>query len=378
MNVNSILKKEGIENIRALNTLEINKIASNISEKICKAFPEHNLNKSDLFINISRLNMYIATMPNDHSAAKYFYKNSSIYFSENIDFDNIGTLAIHEALHFIQEVKNKNNKLLRMGLYNLENHSSGMALNEAAVQLMASIANNSNLDQVKYYDLEIQTESPDYYPLECALIRQMLYFTGSYALFNSTLFGNDIFKNTFIAKTNKYIFNKIEYNFDLLVHYENMLSLETNKLIAIPDTQSNFKKIFNANQKIQNLKKIISKIALETQEQILTNCFNSELNLVRDKESLEDFKTRLYNFKDILICPENYSFFNDFYCYMMNKLDEKRELIEKYGILNCLSNSKTSLILLKPSPYKYIFDIIEKLSILFKNNILINKEKNID
>ena len=110
MNVNSILKKEGIENIKALNTLEINKIASNISEKICKAFPEHNLNKSDLFINISRLNMYIATMPNDHSAAKYFYKNSSIYFSENIDFDNIGTLAIHEALHFIQEVKNKNNK----------------------------------------------------------------------------------------------------------------------------------------------------------------------------------------------------------------------------------------------------------------------------
>ena len=75
MNVNSILKKEGIENIRALNTLEINKIASNSSEKISQAFPEHNLNKSDLFINISRLNMYIATMPNDHSAAKYFYKN---------------------------------------------------------------------------------------------------------------------------------------------------------------------------------------------------------------------------------------------------------------------------------------------------------------
>lgn len=378
MNVNSILKKEGIENIRALNTLEINKIASNISEKISKAFPEHNLDKSDLFINISRLNMYIATMPNDHSVAKYFYKNSSIYFSDDIDFDNIGTLAIHEALHFFQEVKNTNNKLLRMGLYNIENHNSGMALNEASVQLMASIANNSELDQVKYYDLEIQTESPDYYPLECALIKQMLYFTGSYALFHSTLYGDDIFKNTFIAKSSKSIYNKIEYNFDLLVHYENMLSLETNKLIAIPDTQSNFKKIFNANQKIQNLKKVISNIVLETQELILTNCFNSELNLVRDKQSLEDFKTRLYNFKDILISPENYSFFNDFYCYMMNKLDEKRELIEKYGILNCLSNSETSLVLLKPSPYKYLLDIIEKLTVLFKNNILTNKEKNIE
>ena len=378
MNVNSILKKEGIENIRALGTLEINKIASNISEKICKAFPEHNLNKSDLFINISRLNMYIATMPNDHSAAKYFYKNSSIYFSEDINFDDIGTLAIHEALHFVQEVKNKNNKLLRMGLYNLENNNSGMALNEAAVQLMASIANNTELDQVKYYDLEIQTESPDYYPLECALIKQLIYFTGSYPLFHSTLYGNDIFKNTFIAKTNKDIYNKIEYNFDLLVHYENMLSLEINKLIAIPDTQSNFRKIFNTNQRIQNFKGIISKIVLETQELILTNCFNSELNLVRDKASLEDFKNRLYNFKNILICPENYSFYNNFYCYMMDKLEKKQVLVEKYGVLNCLSTNETSLILLKPSPYKYFFDIIEKLGILFKNNIFTNKEKNIE
>ena len=378
MNVNSILKKEGIENIRALNTLEINKIASNISEKIIKAFPEHNLNKSDLFINISRLNMYIATMPKDYSVAKYFYKNSSIYFSEDIDFDNIGTLAIHEALHFIQEIKNKNNKLLRMGLFNLENHNSGMALNEAAVQLMASIANNSDLDQVKYYDLEIQTESPDYYPLECALIKQIIYFTGSYPLFHSTLFSDDIFKNTFVEKTNIKTYNKIEYNFDLLFHYENMLSIETNKLISMPDTNINSKKIYNCNIKIENLKKVISKIALETQELILTNCFSAELNLIRDKQSIEDFKNRLYNFKDILIYNDNYSFFNEFYCYMMSKLDEKRELIEKHGVLTCLSNFETSLIPNKPSPYKYFFDIIEKLNILFKNYKLINKEKNIE
>ena len=65
MSINSILKKEGIENIKSLNTLEINKIASNISEKIVLAFPEHNLNKSNLFIDICRLNMYTASMPDD-------------------------------------------------------------------------------------------------------------------------------------------------------------------------------------------------------------------------------------------------------------------------------------------------------------------------
>lgn len=377
MSINSILKKEGIENIRSLSTLEINKIASNISEKICLAFPEHDLDKSSLFINISRLNMYIATMPKDHSVAKYFYKNNSIYFNENINFNDIGSLAIHEALHFIQEVRN-NNKLIRMGLYNIEKHNSGMALNEAAVQLMASIADNSEVDFAKYYDLEIQTESPNYYPLECALIKQMQYFTGSYALFHSTLYGDDIFKNTFIEKTSIKIYNKIEYNFDLLFHYENMLSIETNKLISIPDTNSNFKNIYKCNSKIENLKKIISKIVLETQELIVTNCFSSELSLVRDKQSLEDFRNRLYNFKDILISNENYFFFNNFYCYMMSKLDEKRELINKHGVLNCLSDFKTSLVSNKTSPYKYLFEILEKLNILFKNHKLINKQKNIE
>ena len=46
MSINSTLRKEGIEDIKPLKTLEINKIASSISEKICSAFPEHNINKS--------------------------------------------------------------------------------------------------------------------------------------------------------------------------------------------------------------------------------------------------------------------------------------------------------------------------------------------
>ena len=70
MSINSILKKEGIEIISTLNTLEINKIASKIAEMLCSTFPEHNLNQSDLFISISRLNMYIAKMPSDSAKAK--------------------------------------------------------------------------------------------------------------------------------------------------------------------------------------------------------------------------------------------------------------------------------------------------------------------
>lgn len=375
MSINSTLRREGIEDIKPLSTLEINKIASNISDKICSAFPEHNINKSDLFIAIARLNMYTAKMPQDHSAAKYFYKNNSIYFSNDIDFNNISTLALHESLHFIQEVKSKSGKLIRMGLYNISKGNCGMAMNEAAVQLMASIANSSKVDFVKYYDLDIETESPDFYPLECALIKQMQYFTGSYALFHSTLYGDDIFKNTFITKSNEKIYKKIEYNFDLLFHYEDLLGIESAKLMELSDTDIDFKKINYINLRIKNIKKIITKITLETQELIMTSCFSSELELVRDLESLKTFQKRLYKFKDVLIYNDNYTFYNNFYCYMMSKLEEKRELIKKYGIINPLIPSENQLIPVPQTNFITQFrDLLSKLKILFENYSFLNKE----
>ena len=72
MSINHILRKENIENIVPLSTLEVNKIATVVSTKLCNAFPEHNLNQSDLFISLARLNMYTAKMPNTSSSAKYF------------------------------------------------------------------------------------------------------------------------------------------------------------------------------------------------------------------------------------------------------------------------------------------------------------------
>ena len=180
MSINSILKKEGIIVLKSLGTLEINKIASKIADILCSNFPEHNLNKSDLFISISRLNMYIAKMPKDQAKAKYFYNNNSIYFSEDMDLDDLNTLAIHECIHFLQELKDKRGKVTRLGLYKVSRKSTGMGINEAAVQLMASKATKAPLDNVLYYNMNISTESPDYYPIETAIMREITYFTGTY------------------------------------------------------------------------------------------------------------------------------------------------------------------------------------------------------
>lgn len=370
MSIQSTLKKEGINVIGQLNTLEINKIASTISEKICKAFPEHNINQSDLFISIARLNMYVADMPNDMAMAKYFYKNNSIYFCKDIDFNDLHTLALHECLHFMQELKNKHGKLLRLGLYNLESGKhTGMALNEASVQLMASYANNAHLDTVKYYNMEISTESPDFYPLQTALLNQLIYFTGTYPLFHSTLYSNDVFKNTFIERSNAKAYQHIEYNFDLIMHYESKLSETTFELSTCSDEFKSLSTIKRLNEKINALKSIIMKTTLETQNLILSSCFNKQFDSIRNLEDIKKFQTDLYHFKSVLINTEDYHFYNEYYINMMNQLEEKREFILKYGDISSQGSLATDISTLEEHTYGFQFfkSLFSKLKLLIED-----------
>jgi hypothetical protein len=377
MSINSTLKREGIEIINPLSTLEINKIASKIAEKLCSTFPEHNLNQSELFRNISRLNMYMAKMPNDMAVAKYFYKNNSIYFNSNMDFDDLNTLAIHECIHFLQEQKDKHGKLIRLGLYNLQKKESGMALNEAAVQYMASKANNMPVDHVRYYNMNLTTESPDYYPIETAIIRQLAYFTGTYPLFHSVLNSNDIFKNTFIAKSNAKAYNLIETNLDLLMNYQEELVISMNILDSYSDSNVSLNKIKHLSNQIEALKKLILKLTLEIQNTIIYHCFNKEFEYIKDQNSLNAFQTHLYNFKDILIDTEGYNYYNEFYRDMMNRLDEKREMIKKYGDITFFAESNKDLVLFENPTYgiEFFKKLFSKLKLLFEEKIRI---KNID
>lgn len=373
MSISSELKKEGIKVISPLSTWDINKIASNISEKIANAFPEHSINKSDLFISICRLNMYIAEMPtNDTAIAKYFYKNNSIYFNKDMNLDDLSTLAIHECLHFMQEIKSKRGKLLRLGLYNLEGtQNNGMALNEAAVQNMASIATGSKLDTVKYYNMELSTESPNFYPLQTALLNEMTYFTGTYPLYHSALYSNDIFKNTFIAKTNEKTYYQIEKNFDLIYEYESRLSEETYKLTIYSDEYKSIDKIKRINSKISDYKSIILEKTLETQNLIIENCFNGELNSIKTLEDVKNFQYKIYNFKHVLITTDNYNFFNEFYIDMMAKLEDKKEFILKYGNIQSLDSLTNELSNIEEKTYGFLFfkKLFSKLKLLFEEAI---------
>ena len=149
MNIDYLLKKEGITNIKELETSQIKIISKDLAIKLCLAFPEHDLDRQALYNSFCALDMYIATMPKDSSGAKYIAHTNSIYFNEDLDFSSIPDVAMHECIHFIQEGR-LNGKNAFVGLTSF---TSGLALNEAAVQLMASEANMCNITEEKYYDI---------------------------------------------------------------------------------------------------------------------------------------------------------------------------------------------------------------------------------
>ncbi len=369
MNVNSILKREGIEIKSKLDITQVNKIAQIIAQKICETFPEHNLDNHALFDTLARLDMYIAQMSAD-CVAKYFYKNNTIYFSNKMNLDNLDTLAIHECIHAIQEVKNPRGKLLKLGLYDVTTNK-GQGINEAAVQLMAVKASQTQADYVKYYNMDFYTQSPLFYPIETALINQIIYFTGSYPLFHSTLHSDHIFKNTFIAKCNEKIYHTIEANFDLLIHYESCLALAFSKLTSYSENQTNLNKIKKINAKIDSIKSLILKLTISTQNLILEHCFEAEFDAIRDAQSLNRFQQRLYEFNELLINTDSYHFYNSFYCEMMNRLEEKRELIKQYGVLNYLNDLQTDLLDLERDHFglKFFRRLFDKLKLLFEEAI---------
>ena len=275
MGIYLLLKKEGIENPQKLDTLNINKIAANISEKICKAFPELNLNQSDLFISLSRLDMYTAKFQDNSSSAKYAYGNNSIYFSQDMNFDDISTLAVHECIHFIQETKDSKGKSVRLGLYDLV-QQTGLGLNEAAVQYMASIATNEVKDSVTYYGMTFDSISPDYYPLECALLNQIVNFTGSYPLYTSTINSNDIFEKTFTDLVGQEFFYLIQDNFDKLLLLEADIVTMSSKLI---ESEEPIEKIRAMQDKISSKKNEITNLFLKMQNLLQLVIISSNTNI---------------------------------------------------------------------------------------------------
>ena len=338
MSIESDLKKDGIKVVRPLDTLSINTISRNIAEKLCKAFPDQNFIFQNLFIALSRIPMYIAEIPDGFAEATYFYKNSSMYFKQGLSLDELEKFAVHEFIHYLQEIKDKKGHLLRLGLCDFEEIKvCGLGLNEGAVQLMASKANRCEEEIVKYYGISLPTTSSSYYPILCNLVRQMAYVTGEEALYDSTFYGSATFKESFSDLCGLNNFLKIQSNLDKIMENEERAIKLNNKLMSDKCEGMKAQKVA---KKIEDYKVKIKNLFFETQNLIYISYFNNQFNKITTTADIEQFRVRLYSYKNYIGISENYSDFNEFYINKMMDLDEKYENIMNNTAIAIVNPSK--------------------------------------
>lgn len=343
MSIESDLKKDGIKVISKLDTLVVNNIARNIARKIVATFPELNFDETNLFIKLSRIDMYTASMPDGMAEANYFYKNSSIYFNNKIDFDDLEEFAIHECIHHLQEIKTGRNRLVRMGLCTFNTVSPiGMGINEAAVQLITSKIIGIEPDFVKYYGIELKSSSPSYYPMECHLVDEMAFVTGYDVLYESAFNSNDNFKNAFIKATSEKVFSAIQGAIDLILSSEEEISKLANKFGK--ENQSD-KACKNISKKIDELKQKISLTFMRTQNLIISSYFDNSFLEITNLEELDNYRRKLESFKHLVCTQEGYFFFDNYYIEKMCALEHKCNVLENGGIETAVSTTKTNKLL---------------------------------
>lgn len=343
------LDKNGIQVIRPVERADANALATYVAQTLTQSFPELKLSFKSVYMNLINVPMMIAKMPENMNDACYYYKNNTIYFRDGIKLSNIKTVAFHEFVHHLQEVKDSKGVLHRLGLCSyVANKAYGNALNEASVQLMSAYATKEKFDRVTYYGINFPTASPNYYPLLCNLVRQIGFITGFSTLYQSTFYSDNVFFEKFkklFGDKNAYT---IQQNLDKLLDYEEKIT-ECNSIIQTEDLS--YQKFNKLTSKMTNLKTKVQKTFLNTQTLIIKSFFDSKIYELSSAKQVVEYRKCLYSFNNLIGTTETYSFFNDYYIKQMSILDEMYE--------NAMNNK--SLAVIKKSKLSVFLNAIRKL-----------------
>lgn len=353
MNVEKNLLKDGIIVTEKVDTETILNITNKIAKKIANTFPDFDLDPQEIFSKLFSLDMFKANMPEGMAEANYCYQNSSIYFNSHIANEDLEEFAIHECLHFLQEVRDENNHVIKMGLSYFQKWKTiGTGLNEAAVQYIAAKIIGIEPDFEKYYDINIYTPSPSYYPIECALLNELIFFIGENILFKSTYFSTDDFRNEIIKHTSKKVFENIQSSFDNILKYEESIIILNTKIL-------NSSKTNHLQNDIEKYREKIKDTFIETQNLIIQEFFDKEYENITNLEQLENYRRKLTKFERFIGTIDHYTFYKEYYTFMMNQLEHKSNILENGGIETAMVN--------KPS---FILGLLDKIKhLLFSKKV---------
>ncbi len=122
------------------------------------------------------------------------------------------------------------------------------------------------------------------------------------------------------------------------------------------------KKIDGMLKKIDELKSEIMLTFMRTQNLIISSYFDKAFENISNLEEVENYRRKLYTFKDYLGCTEGYTFFNDYYVNKMEQLENKYNALENDNVENAIK-----LITKKESKIISFFKALKKLIFGEKN-----------
>lgn len=115
-------------------------------------------------------------------------------------------------------------------------------------------------------------------------------------------------------------------------------------------------------KKIDELKSEIMLTFMRTQNLIISSYFDKAFENISTLEEVENYRRKLYTFKDYLGCTEGYTFFNDYYVNKMEQLENKYNALENGNVENAIK-----LITKKESKIISFFKALKKLIFGEKN-----------
>ena len=115
-------------------------------------------------------------------------------------------------------------------------------------------------------------------------------------------------------------------------------------------------------KKIDELKSEIMLTFMRTQNLIISSYFDKAFENISNLEEVENYRRKLYTFKDYLGCTEGYTFFNDYYVNKMEQLENKYNALENGNVENAIK-----LITKKESKIISFFKSLKKLIFGEKN-----------
>ena len=162
-------------------------------------------------------------------------------------------------------------------------------------------------------------------------------------LFKSTYFSTDDFKNEIISHTSKNTFNKIQKTFDDILKFEENIIILNNKIFESNKENKFQDKVLKYREKIKNS-------YITCQNLIIKEFFDKEYKNISNLEELDSFRKRINKFDKYVGKVSGYTFYENYFIEMMNKLEHKSSVLENGGIETAID-----------SPSNFVFRFFSKI-----------------